>query len=110
MGVFDALTDPSGSAAALAVSAVPGASATAVLALLDPERLDAAGRVDLLVGIERQLAWLAGLQQRVLASMHAHRGQTIDPMVGDLGRRRMSRVRCACPARLRRLGWTSPSS
>ena len=82
MGVFDALTDPSGSAAALA-SAAPGASATAVLALLDPERLDAAGRVDLLVGIERQLAWLAGLQQRVLASMHAHRGQTIDPMGRD---------------------------
>ncbi len=80
--VFDALTDPSGSAAAIS-GAVPGAAATAVLALLDPEQLDAAGRVDLLVGIERQLAWLAGLQQRVLASMHANRGQTIDPIGRD---------------------------
>ena len=34
------------------------------LSLLDPDALSAAGRVDLLVALERQSAWFAALQQR----------------------------------------------
>ncbi len=81
-GLFDAVTHPSDAAAALAVGG-PGAAAATALEVLDPQRLDAAGRVDLLVALERQLAWLSGLQQRVLATMDAHRGETVDPMGRD---------------------------
>jgi hypothetical protein len=40
-----------------------------VLSLLDPAVLSAAGRVDMLVALERQAAMIAAQQQRVLARM-----------------------------------------
>jgi len=46
-------------------------AANRFLAALDPARLTHAGRVDALVAIERQLAWLAGLQQLMLATIAA---------------------------------------
>jgi hypothetical protein len=39
------------------------------LSLLDPGSLSAAGRADMLVALERQAAWVAAQQQRVLARM-----------------------------------------
>ena len=68
--VLDALVCPDDTAAYLAMT-VPGPDAAGPLSALDPERLTHAGRVDALVAIERQMAWLAGMQQRVLASMSA---------------------------------------
>ena len=41
------------------------------LSLLDPAALSPGGRVDALVAVERQAAWLAGMQARVLAAMSA---------------------------------------
>ena len=69
--VLDALACPDDTAAYLAVTA-PRADGAGPLAALEPQRLTHAGRVDALVAIERQMAWLASLQQRMLASMTAH--------------------------------------
>ncbi len=49
----------------------PGPDAIELLSLLDPSAVGADERIDLLVAVERQLAWLAALQQRVLASLEA---------------------------------------
>ncbi len=65
--------DPDQAAAWLAVEA-PGPDAVAGLSLLDPGVLSHAGRVDVLVALERQLAWLAGVQAQVLAAMAADDG------------------------------------
>ncbi len=62
--------DPDQAAAWLAAEA-PGADAVAALSLLDPAGLSRGGRVDALVAIEQHLAWLSGMQQRVLAVMAA---------------------------------------
>ena len=62
--------NPDQAAAWLAVEA-PGPDAVAGLSLLDPGVLSHAGRVDVLVALERQLAWLAGVQAQVLAAMAA---------------------------------------
>ncbi len=62
--------DPDQAAAWLAVEA-PGPDAVAGLSLLDPGVLSHAGRVDVLVALERQLAWLAGVQAQMLAAMAA---------------------------------------
>ena len=37
--------------------------------MLDPSVLSDAGRIDLLIALERQIAWLTAAQQRVLASL-----------------------------------------
>ena len=66
--VLDALACPDDTAAFLATTS-PGPDAAGPLAALDPRRLTHAGRVDALVALERQMAWLAGLQQRLLAAM-----------------------------------------
>ncbi len=50
----------------LAVEA-PGPDAVAALSLLDPATLSPGGRVDALLALERQAAWLAAMQARVLA-------------------------------------------
>ncbi len=71
--IFDA---PDAAAAYLA-GLRPGGADGAALRLLDPSALSAAGRVDALVAIEKQLAWLAGVQQRLLAGMLA------DPLTPD---------------------------
>jgi hypothetical protein len=47
----------------------PAPQDAVTLSLLDPGSLSAAGRVDLLVALERQAAWIAAQQQRVLARM-----------------------------------------
>ncbi len=65
--------DPDQAAAWLAVEA-PGPDAVAGLSLLDPGVLSHAGRVDVLVALERHLAWLAGVQAQVLAAMAADDG------------------------------------
>ncbi|HEY3717346.1 MAG TPA: DUF222 domain-containing protein [Jatrophihabitantaceae bacterium] len=66
--VFDALTAP-GDVAAWAATVAPGAEVVAPLAVIDPAAVDDAGRIDLLVAFERQIAWLHAAQQRVLAEL-----------------------------------------
>ncbi len=65
---FDAVTRPNDAAAALALTQA-GAGVVAALAAVDLARLDDAGRVDVLAALERQIGWLQGLQQRVLADI-----------------------------------------
>ena len=43
---------------------------------LDPQRLSRAGRVDALVALERQRAWIDFQQQRVLAAIAADPGDS----------------------------------
>jgi hypothetical protein len=66
--VLDALVAPA-DVAAWATIASPGPDAVAPLAVIDPARIDGAARIDLLVGLERQIAWLQACQQRVLAAL-----------------------------------------
>src|SRR5882762_11517918 len=66
--VLDALTAP-GDVAAWASTAPPGAEVVGPLAVIDPAKVDDAGRIDLLVAYERQIAWLHAAQQRVLAEL-----------------------------------------
>jgi len=66
--VPDALTAP-GDVAAWAAIVAPGADVVAPLAVIDPAAVDDAGRIDLLVAYERQIAWLHAAQQRVLAEL-----------------------------------------
>jgi hypothetical protein len=58
----------------------PGPDLIAALSLLDPSTLSHAGRVDLLVALERHAAWLAAVQQHVLASMAADPAAVADPV------------------------------
>jgi hypothetical protein len=71
--------DPDQAAACLAADR-PGPDAVAAMSMLDPALLSHAGRVDLLVAIERQHAWLAARQQRVLAAMAEHADAAADPL------------------------------
>src|SRR5947199_8250194 len=64
----DILDSPDTVAAELAGS-TPRPEDAVTLSLLDPDVLPAAGRVDLLVALERQAAMIAAQQQRVLARM-----------------------------------------
>jgi hypothetical protein len=64
----DVLDAPDSVAAELAASR-PGPDRDAALSMLDPALLSDAGRIDLLVALERQIAWLTAAQQRVLASL-----------------------------------------
>jgi len=66
--VLDALTAPA-DVAAWAATVAPGAEVVGPLAVIDPAKVDDAGRVDLLVAYERQIAWLHAAQQRVLAEL-----------------------------------------
>src|SRR6266700_4378795 len=72
------LDDPDQAAAWLAIER-PGPDAVAAMSMLDPALLSHAGRVDLLVALERQQAWLAARQQRVLAAMADHTADAADP-------------------------------
>src|SRR5262245_25281031 len=62
-------------AAAIDISAItetaPGPELAALLATIDPDRLDPRQRVDLLVAFERLHGWLAAGQARVLAGLDA---------------------------------------
>ena len=73
LSLAEVTEDPDQAAAWLAVEA-PGPDAVVGLSLLDPGVLSHAGRVDVLVAIERHLAWLAGVQAQVLAAMAADDG------------------------------------
>ncbi|HZE48553.1 MAG TPA: hypothetical protein VE074_03265, partial [Jatrophihabitantaceae bacterium] len=66
--MLDALTAPA-DVAAWAATVAPGAEVVGPLAVIDPAAVDHAGRIDLLVAFERQIAWLAAAQQRVLAEL-----------------------------------------
>ena len=66
--VVDAIVAPADVAAWAAIAA-PGPDAVAALSAVDPARIDGAARIDLLVGLERQIAWLLAAQQRVLAAL-----------------------------------------
>lgn len=66
--VVEALTVPA-DVAAWAATTTPGADAVSPLAAVDPNRLDGPAQIDLLVALERQMAWLAVAQQRVLACL-----------------------------------------
>src|SRR4051812_49011556 len=63
---------PFGSAAArlseLAQSA-PGPDTVAALSRIDPDRLDAGGKVDYLRAVQRASAWLASMEQRGLSAI-----------------------------------------
>ena len=62
------LDSPDAVAAELA-GAAPGPDGLVPMSSLDAARLSHAGRVDLLVALDRQAAWVAALQQEVLAAM-----------------------------------------
>jgi hypothetical protein len=66
----DVLDSPDAVAAELA-RVRPAPQDAVTLSLLEPDALSAAGRVDMLVTLERQAAWIAAQQQRVLARMAA---------------------------------------
>jgi hypothetical protein len=78
LGVAEIVDDPDQAAAWLAVER-PGPDAVAAMSMLDPALLSHGGRVDLLVALERQQAWLAARQQRVLAAMAEHPHDAADP-------------------------------
>jgi hypothetical protein len=75
----DVLEQP-GSVAAELAAARPGPDLIPALSLLDPATLTHAGRVDLLVALERHAAWLAAVQQQVLAAMAADPVAAADPV------------------------------
>jgi hypothetical protein len=64
----DVLDNPDSVAAELAATR-PGPDHETALAMLDPAALPDAARIDLLVALERQIAWLTARQQQVLASL-----------------------------------------
>ena len=63
--------DAPGEVAVWAAAARPGPDVVELLSMLDPAAVGSDQRVDLLVGVERQLAWLYAVQQQVLASLDA---------------------------------------
>jgi hypothetical protein len=63
--------DAPGGVAVWAAAARPGPDVVELVSMLDPVAVGADERIDLLVAVERQLAWLAALQQWVLASLEA---------------------------------------
>ena len=110
--VLDAQACPDDAAAYLAVEP-PGAGPVSLVAALDVDRLSADAQVDALVAIERQIGWLQGLQQRVLAAIDARVQATAPRPTGRVRRtwrERRSAVRCIWPGRPRRAGWRSPGS
>jgi hypothetical protein len=66
--LVDVLEHPDQVATELAAQ-LPGPIDAVALSLLDPDALSDAGRVDVLVALERQIAWLQAAQQRVLAAL-----------------------------------------
>jgi len=66
--LVDALLHPA-DVAVWAASARPGAHAVTALSVVDAWSVPAEARIDLLVALERQIAWLHAAQQRVLTSV-----------------------------------------
>jgi hypothetical protein len=69
--VLDALGSP-GDVASWAATAAPGPDVVGPLAVIDPAIVDGAGQIDLLIALERQIAWLTARQQQVLATLDGH--------------------------------------
>ena len=67
--VVDALVAPDHTVAVLASVVAPGGDAVAALAAVELGRLSHPGRVDALVALQRQIAWLQARQTRLLALM-----------------------------------------
>jgi hypothetical protein len=66
--LVDALMCPDDTADFLATMP-PGAAATECLAVLEPDALSAAGRIDTLLALRRAQSWLHAREQRLLAAM-----------------------------------------
>ena len=67
--IVDALVAPDHTVAVLASVVAPGGDAVAAMAAVDLGRLSHPGRVDALVVLQRQIAWLQARQTRLLALM-----------------------------------------
>ena len=67
--IVDALVAPDHTVAVLASMVCPGGDAVAAFAAVDLGRLSHPGRVDALVVLQRQIAWLQARQTRLLALM-----------------------------------------
>jgi hypothetical protein len=93
----DVLEQPASVAAELA-AARPAPDLIPALSLLEPSALSHAGRVDLLVALERHAAWLAAVQQQVLAAMAADPVAAADPV--DRTGRSWVREDVSCALRL----------
>lgn len=68
--VVDALMAPS-DVAVWAAAARPGPNVIGLISMIDAGRVEADARVDLLVALERQVAWLHARQVQVLAALDA---------------------------------------
>ena len=93
----DVLDSPDAIAAELA-DAPPGPDSALPISLLDAATLSHAGRVDLLVALERHAAWVAALQQEVLATMAADPAAAADEV--DRSGRDWVRDDVSCALRL----------
>ena len=67
-GVLDALVAP-GDVAVYYAGTQPGADAMAALAAIDAQALTVSDRIDLIIALDRQAAWLAALQHQALAGL-----------------------------------------
>jgi hypothetical protein len=67
----DVLDDP-GAVARWAATARPGPDTVELISMLEAAAVDADARIDLLMAVERQCAWLTAVQQKVLASLEAN--------------------------------------
>ena len=93
----DVLDSPDAIAAELA-GAPPGPDSATPVSLLDAATLSHAGRVDLLVALERHAAWVAALQQELLATMAADPAAAADEV--DRSGRDWVREDVSCALRL----------
>ena len=73
----------------------PGPDSVAALADLELDRLSADGQLDALVAIERQIGWLQGMQQRVLAGIDARIQATTPRARAEVANLAREEVGCA---------------
>ncbi len=93
----DVVGFPDAAAASLALEP-PGPDSVVALSMLDPAALTHSARIDVLVALERQIAWLSGVQQRVLTSIAADPGAAADEV--DRTGRQWVREDVSCALRL----------
>ena len=68
--------------AAWAASVTPGSAVVHTLAVLDPDRMSYAGRVDAVRAMEKHISWMQARQHRFLAKMAAD--PVLKTAVGEL--------------------------
>lgn len=68
--------------AAYLTQATPEAATASMLQLLDAEKLSYSGRIDALKALERHMAWMQGLQARLLAALDADTDGNQNPEAG----------------------------